>query len=64
MNTSCHITKLFVVKVVTWSNNYLLRFVISYLKPSNYMQTNDYYDIEMIIWNHIIISIKKEYLKS
>ena len=27
------------------------------------MQTNDYYQIEIITWSHIIISIRQEYLK-
>ena len=32
--------------------------IISYLKPYNSVQTNDNYMIEIINWNHIIISIR------
>ena len=45
------------VKIVTWSYNYLLRIIISRLKPCNCVQTNDYYQIKIITWDHIIISI-------
>ena len=47
--------KLFVLRIVTWSYNCLLRIIISYLKPYYYVQTNDYYQIEIITWNHIIV---------
>ena len=32
--------------------------IISYLKPYNCVQTNDFYSIEIHAWNYIIISIK------
>ena len=32
-------------------------------KPYNYVQTIECYYIEIITWNHVIISIRKEYLK-
>ena len=35
----------------------MLRIIISYSKPYNCVQINDYYQIEMITLNHIIISI-------
>ena len=35
-NIWCHITKLFVLRIVTCSYNCLLRVIISYLKPYNY----------------------------
>ena len=37
--------------------------MVSYLKPYNYVQTKDDYDIEIISWNHIIIRIRQKYLK-
>ena len=41
-----------------------IKITISYLKPyANCVQTNDYYYIETITWNHIIICIRQEYLK-
>ena len=50
--------KLFVWRIITWSYDYLLRIIIiSYLKPFHSEQTKDYYLREMIIWNHIAISI-------
>ena len=42
--------KLFILRIV--------RIVISYMKPYNCVQTNDYYLIEIITWNHIISSIR------
>ena len=51
--------KLFLLRIVTWSYNSLLQIIIIiYLKPYNCAQTNDYYKIEMIKWNHIIMSIR------
>ena len=51
--------KLFVLQTVTWCYNCLLRIIIiSYLNPSKHVETNDYYKVEIITWNHIIISIK------
>ena len=51
--------KLFVLILVTWSYNCLLRIIISSnLKPYNCMQTNNSYWIEIITWNHTIISIR------
>ena len=35
--------KLFVLEIVTWSSNCLLRVIISYLKSYNCVQTNNYY---------------------
>ena len=47
--------KLFVLRIFTWSYNCLLGIIIiviiiiiSYLKPYNCVQTNDYYQIEVI----------------
>ena len=31
---------------------------ICYLKAYNYVQINDYYQIKIITWNHIIINIR------
>ena len=31
--------------------------IISYMKPYNFMQTNVYYYVEIIIWNPIVTSI-------
>ena len=43
------------VRIVTWCYDCWLRIIIiSYLKPYNSEQTNDYYWIETIIWNYII----------
>ena len=50
--------ELFVSRIVTWSYTSLLRSIISYLKLHNCVQTNDYYWIEIIIWNRVIISIR------
>ena len=49
--------KLFILRIATSSYNYLLRIIISYFKPGNYLQTNDFYWIEMIFLNLIIIGI-------
>ena len=35
--------KLFTLRILSWSYNCFLRIIISYLKPYNCMQTNDYY---------------------
>ena len=35
--------KLFVLRMVTWIYNCLQKVIISYLKPYNHEQTNDYY---------------------
>ena len=60
-----YICKEFVLRIVTWSYNYLFRIIISYLELYNCVQTNDYYyQIEIIIWIHIIICIRQEYLTS
>ena len=40
--------ELFILRRVTQSYNCLLSIIIIYLKPYNYMQTNDYYQIEII----------------
>ena len=32
--------------------------IINYLKPYNSGQTNDYYQLEILTWNHMIISIR------
>ena len=46
------------------ANFYLLTIIIIiYSKPNNRVQTNNYYQIDIITGNHIIISITKEYLK-
>ena len=39
-------SKLFVSRIVTESHYCLLRIIITYLKPFNCVQTNDYYQIE------------------
>ena len=51
--------KLFVLGIITWSFNCLLRIIIiiSYLKPDDGVQRN-YYLIEIITWDYIIISIR------
>ena len=49
----CHIFS--TVEGLGW---YLLKIIFNYLKPYNCMQTNDYYQIEIIDWNHMIISIR------
>ena len=41
--------KLFVFRIVTWCYNYLLRIIISFLKPYNFVKTKDYYWIEICI---------------
>ena len=45
-------------KIVTWSYNCLLMIIISYSKPYKCVQINSFYWIEIITWNHIIISIR------
>ena len=55
--------ELFVLSIVTWNYHCLLRIIISYLKLYNYVQTNNFYWIEIIAWNHILISIRQKYLK-
>ena len=30
------------------------RIIICYSEPYNFAQTNNYYSIEIVIWNHII----------
>ena len=47
--------KLFVL--ITRSYDCFLR-IIFYLKPYNYVQTNDYFQIEIISCSYIIISIR------
>ena len=47
---------LFVLRIITWSYNYLLWVIInSYLKLYNCEQRNDYYLIWIITLNHIIV---------
>ena len=53
----------FIWRTFIWSCICLLRIIISYLKPYKPMQTNEYYLIEIIAWNHIIIYIRYKYLK-
>ena len=55
----CIIVKLFVLKIDTWCYNCLLTIIESYLKRYNVVQTNDYYQIEIITWRHLIIFIIK-----
>ena len=50
--------KLLVLGIFTWSYNCWLRIIISYLKTYNCVHTSDCYWIEIITWNHIIISIR------
>ena len=55
-NTWYYITKLFVLRIVTWSSKCLIKIIIiSYSKSYNCVQTNGYYWIELISWNHIIV---------
>ena len=42
--------KLSVLRIVTWSYNYLLDKIISYLKLENYVQTITYDQTEIITW--------------
>ena len=44
-------------RIVTWSYNCLLRIIISYLKPFNCVQINNYHEIKIITCNYINISI-------
>ena len=48
------VCKLFVLRIVIQRYNCSLRNMTSYLKSKNCEQTNDYYQIELITWNHII----------
>ena len=42
--------------IVIGSYDCLLRIVIvNYLKPYNFLETNDYYWIEILTWNHITV---------
>ena len=48
------------IKIVTGKNNCLLSviiiiIIITYLKVYNCVQTNDYYQIKIVPWNHIIV---------
>ena len=52
---SLYLWKSFVLRIVTWCYDCLLRIIINYLKEYNCMQSNDYYLIEMVTWNHIIM---------
>ena len=56
-------SKLFLLRIVTWSFNCIQRIIFGYLEPYNCVKTIPYYQIETISWNHMIISIKQEYLK-
>ena len=49
--------KLFVLRIFSLNYNCLLRIVITYLKPYNPMQNCRYYWVEIINWNHLLISI-------
>ena len=49
--------------ILLFTNKWLLFKKNNYLKLYNCMQTNDYYEIEIVTRNHIIISIILEYLK-
>ena len=48
---------------VTKNYNGLVSVLINYLKLYIYVQTNANYQIELITWNHIIINVRKEYMK-
>ena len=37
-------------KMANWNYDCLLKIIISYLKPYNSVQTNDYYQIDIIIF--------------
>ena len=50
-------SELFVLKIVTWRYHCLLRIIIIYLKPYYCLKTNEYYLIEIITWNHMIINV-------
>ena len=52
---------LLVLRIVTWTCSCLLRSIINHLKTCDCVQTNDYYQIEIITWNNI--SIRYDYLK-
>ena len=57
-------SKLFLLRIFTWSYNCFIRIIIiSYLKPYNCVQTNNYYFIDIITWNFVTISIRQEYYK-
>ena len=46
--------------MVTWSFNCLVRIstdIISYKKLYNYVETNDYYHIELMTWNYRAIGL-------
>ena len=56
MSYSC---KLFVLKIVIWSNNCLQKIIIfSSLKLYNRVPRNDSYQIEIITWYQMIICIR------
>ena len=52
--------KLFVIRIIIRSSDCLLRIIIIDFKLYNCVQTNE---LEIATWNHIIISIRLEYLK-
>ena len=49
-------SKLFVLDIDIWIYTCLLRIkIISYFKPYNCVQTNDYYKIKIGNWKYIIV---------
>ena len=52
------IDAIFALSIFTWIYNCLLEIIISYLKSSNCVQTNDCYKVEIIIWNYMIVRIR------
>ena len=54
-----------ILKIVTWSYNFfLLRIIISYLKPYNSVQTNDYHWIEINPWVECLPMVWKTRVQS
>ena len=51
-------SKLFVLRIFFLNFNCFLSTIISFLKPYNYVQANDYNQMEIITLNHKITSIK------
>ena len=41
--------------MINWSNHFLFSFILSYLKPYNFVQTNVHNQIEIVTWNYIIM---------
>ena len=46
-----YICKLFVSIRVIWSSHWLIRVIFSFLKPYNYVQTNNYYFMKSVEFN-------------